>query len=238
MYETNLDHYSNKELFYKDQYLEVISKDNLKTFFNHSPCKIKKISKIFVKDVGENTKNYINFGENFVGCYREYEIFIIDENNNISIKCYSRYSDFDLFCEKLKRNYPFAVIIEMPPKNPLTRVKIVDDFFFKIRERRLEIFLNYIYDNFGSNSIELIKFLNDSELDHCYFNEIYNKNIFIENDKIDIKFKSKIGGLFNYFTNYSSYQRLISKEEIRLIQYRKFYADLFQYYQTLKFNTV
>jgi hypothetical protein len=130
-----------------------------------------KYMKFIIKDIGEKKENY-NMIENYVGCYRMYAISFVDEFNNPVIKCFRRFSHFDLFLNKLKMTFPYLIIPQTPHKNPLTKVRLVDERFFEERERKLQYIINYINKNETLlNSKEFNKLINEFEFDFTYFSK-------------------------------------------------------------------
>ena len=159
----------------KDQYFdEDQTKDDSKLrILAESIFMIKesdsKYNKLIVKDIGEIKENY-NIFENYIGCYRMYAISFIDEFNNPVIKCFRRFSHFDLFFSKIKISFPYMIIPESPQKNPLTKIRFVEEGFFEEREKKLQFLVNYLNENeILYNSKDFQKLINEFEFDFSYF---------------------------------------------------------------------
>jgi len=144
----------------------------------------KTINKSFIEKTMIETKSYLKiedhgekqFGksivENFFGSVRLYEISFTDENNLVKIKCFRRYSNFVKLDQVLRQIYPYYIIPQLPPKNPLMKIKNypADQEFFGTREKGLNFYINFLYSNPNlSNTNYFKKFINDPEF-VVYFN--------------------------------------------------------------------
>ena len=136
------------------------------------------INKSFIEKTMVETKSFLKiedhgekqFGksivENYFGSVRIYEISMTDENNFVKIKCFRRYSNFVKLDQALRQQYPFYIIPQLPPKNPLMKIKNypADQEFFANREKGLNYYINFLfsYNNLSSSNY-FKKFINDPE---------------------------------------------------------------------------
>lgn len=159
-----------------------------------------KFNKLIIKDIGEIKENY-NLIENYVGCYRMYAISFIDEFSNPVIKCFRRFSHFDLFLIKIKMSFPYLIIPQSPQKNPLTKIRLVEEHYFEEREKKLQFIINYLNENETfSTSKDFQKLINEFEFDFAYFSKIATFNIdilFPVSNKIKREKESSYLGFFN-----------------------------------------
>ena len=157
--------------------------------------------KLIIKDIGELRENY-KMIENYVGCYRMYSISFIEDFSKPIIKCYRRFSHFDLFLTKIKMSYPYILIPQSPLKNPLTKIRLVEEQFFEEREKRIIFIINFINENeILCKSKEFHKLINDFEFDFNYFSTLPTfkfETLFPETDK---QRKEKHSSYFGFLNN-------------------------------------
>ena len=117
-----------------------------------------------IEDRGEKQFNN-SIVENYFGSFRVYEISMIDEKSSLKIKCFRRYSNFVILDKFLRSKYPFYIIPELPPKNPLLKIKnYTDQEFYLSREKSLNFYMNFLFLNPNLNNTSYFKkFLNDPE---------------------------------------------------------------------------
>ena len=117
-----------------------------------------------VEDKGEKILGNSTI-EIYFGSFRIYEISLTDEKNAEKIKCFRRYSNFVKLDKKLRDHYPYYIIPELPPKNPLLKIKNPSDQeFYQTREKGLNFYLNSLFNKSNlSNTLFFKKFLNDPE---------------------------------------------------------------------------
>ena len=96
--------------------------------------------------------------------YRNYEISVIDEKNEKKVKCYRRFSNFNLLDLKLREKYPYFIIPSLLRKDFKNNfIELGEEFHLK-RTKRIRSYINYIFKHeFMKNSLEMQKFLNDAD---------------------------------------------------------------------------
>ena len=124
---------------------------------NFNEIHLQNINKCYphisVEDKGFNYENY-----------RNYEISYIDDKNTKKIKCYRRFSNFDMLNLKLREKFPFVIIPSLPKKNYAVKIINLTGEFYLNRGRELNFYLNYIFNHeILKNSNEFLKFLNDAD---------------------------------------------------------------------------
>jgi hypothetical protein len=178
--------------------------------------------------------------KDLIGSHKLYEIQFFN-NNEKKIKCYRRYDNFDKFNIKLRRKYPYVLIPNLTPKNPLIKIISPDEDFYLNRTKGLNFFLNYIYKNdILSKSREFHKFTHDADFDEGFFNSKEDENLiyyFPESSSISDTFKNKIYGVFSGIFG-GQEERKLTDDEILLRRMETHYKGIANKYKEIKNSVV
>jgi len=155
-------------------------------------------------------KNNSNFNMN--------DIDSKNQNNEKSILCYRRYSDFDKFYNVLKLRYPHCIF----PRLSLKGFKFNEDkIFLENRRKELQYFINRLYFHEEISKSEEFKHFINSVFDPQYYDNLPKKYSYPECEKVnnDKGYFSlginKIKGFFGNAKvhNQSESERVILKRE-------------------------
>jgi hypothetical protein len=240
--EVNLDETQLNIKYNLPRGIDEIKRDKIQQSENSEPMKLE--DKNHESKGIKNNCFSINEKEtvhDLLSSHKLYEVLFWNEEGEKTIKCYRRYDNFDKLNNKLRKKYPFLIIPKLTPKHAIAKLIPVVEDFYKIRERQLTSYINYIFQHSDlSSTKEFIKFLNDAEFDEEYFNiEEAPQNCFT-NESFKISphtFTNKIYGIFsNFIFSQKEEMRNISEKEDKLRKMKAFYCEMLEKQKEIKIN--
>ena len=151
-------------------------------------------------------KNNSNFNMN--------DIDSKNQNNEKSILCYRRYSDFDKFYNVLKLRYPHCIF----PRLSLKGFKFNEDkIFLENRRKELQYFINRLYFHEEISKSEEFKHFINSVFDPQYYDNLPKKYSYPECEKVNNDkgyFSLGINKIKGFFGNAKVHNQSESEREI------------------------
>ena len=165
-----------------------------------------------------------------------------DNNNNHNniekkILCFRRYKEFEKFYNILKFRYPHCVFPRLSEKNYIM-AKVKDDpAFIENRRKELQYFINklYFHEQIGKSE-ECKRFLNNSNLNEQYYDNLPKKYVYPECEKVNKEkgYWSKGVEKFSSYFSKSKENKQSEFEKIILNREEEFKNKSIQYNNLLK----
>ena len=170
-------------------------------------------------------KNNSNFNMN--------DIDSKNQNNEKSILCYRRYSDFDKFYNVLKLRYPHCIF----PRLSLKGFKFNEDkIFLENRRKELQYFINRLYFHEEISKSEEFKHFINSVFDPQYYDNLPKKYSYPECEKVNNEkgyFSLGVNKLKGFFGNAKVHNQSENEREI-LKREEEFKNKVTKYNELLK----